>query len=168
MKLFGQKFLKDLDSDQVKNSILIEIQDSKQALTDKTFDKDSFIEVDKDIKYFNRVLNTAVYDSLVTSGIFLSLSTEMQQDMADLYSRIKWRNRLLSEKLRDLEYARNMTPDHMSTELLTDINRGTTATMSRKENMYDVNISNVKKEIMEYEKDILGRLEDMIYDILEV
>lgn len=136
------------DPERIRDSIVKELVDGEMALTDKRMDEASYIQEGMDVKYFNRVLNTAVYDSLINSGMFLQLDTTFQQELADLYIRVKARN--------DLVYKiQHLRP-------VTDVG------IIGKPNAEDaVLIHNLeeKKDIMLYEKDIINRIGHLLIEM---
>lgn len=179
------KLLHDLNDTHLNKALQMELLDHRTALTDKRLDQDTFIsENGGEIQYFNRYLNTAVYDSLIRSGTFLNLKPRLQLDLANLYSRLCHRNNLIDSKLRAFGYELEMKKAQGS-DNTTKPNFGGTgesnlrgvgisdtssSTKIISQNVIEVqpnagleaNIYNTKKEIMDYDKDILERVEDLI------
>jgi hypothetical protein len=174
------KLLNDLDNDHLNKVLMIELTDHETALTDKTVDDgDTFIsESNNNIQYFNRILNNAVYTSLINSGTFLSLPARLQLDLANLYSRIDHRNELIDCDLKlmnyELESQKVTTPQQQEGGVggssTTTAGSGSSSVKEITPRVVEVqsnaglelNISSIKKEIMEYEKDIKERLKDIM------
>ena len=78
--------------EQIYNSIKKELDDHNDALYENI--KEDLKNI-KNHTYINRVLLTDVYQSLVNSGKFLTLSPQLQNEISNLYSRINRRNDIL-------------------------------------------------------------------------
>ena len=75
-----------------------ELQDALDALDDKLHPKDFFtlkFSRDREIQYMNRSLNHDVYDSLIFSGKINFLRHDLQQQIQDIFKRIKAHNKYI-------------------------------------------------------------------------
>lgn len=93
--LFNNQHL--FNEGHIYDSILAELNDHENAIVTPSDDgqEDVVMHVEGSIHYWNRILNTATFDCLVSGGLYLNLYTNIQTVLATLYIGIKMRNEML-------------------------------------------------------------------------